>query len=108
MLLPALSHGDIAFGKLLKHLDVVTAPGLSPLFQVIMVMQNWPEQNISLDEPILKQKEVGNNTVRADLTFNVELVDDEIECLALAGMTLNYSKTLWQVVCKASCKSSTK
>ncbi|HML84405.1 MAG TPA: condensation domain-containing protein, partial [Bacteroidales bacterium] len=76
----ALSHGDIAFGKLLKHLDVVTRPGLSPLFQVIMVMQNWPEQNISLDEPILKQKEVGNNTVRADLTFNVELVDDEIEC----------------------------
>ena len=104
----ALSHGDIAFGKLLKHLDVVTRPGLSPLFQVIMVMQNWPEQNISLDEPILKQKEVGNNTVRADLTFNVELVDDEIECWleydtelfedSMAGRMQSFLQKLYEVI----------
>ncbi len=76
----ALTHGEVAFGELLKHLEIVTRPGLSPLFQAIMVMQNWPEQNLGVDELVLKQKEVGNNTARADLSFNVELLEDEIEC----------------------------
>ena len=107
----ALTHGEVAFGELLKHLEIVTRPGLSPLFQAIMVMQNWPEQNSGVDDLVLKQKEVGNNTARADLSFNVELLEDEIECWleydpelfdeSMASRMQSFLQKLYQVILNA-------
>ena len=107
----ALTHGEVAFGELLKHLEIITRPGLSPLFQAIMVMQNWPEQNSGVDDLVLKQKEVGNNTARADLSFNVELLEDEIECWleydpelfdeSMASRMQSFLQKLYQVILNA-------
>jgi amino acid adenylation domain-containing protein len=76
----AFSHASLPFGDLSKLLKKGFTLGTNPIFQSIFVMQNWPHEDIELPDVSLKQKEIGNNTSKADLLLNVEKTDDTYTC----------------------------
>ncbi|MFC2106993.1 amino acid adenylation domain-containing protein [Bacteroidota bacterium] len=78
--LEAYSHSSYPFGQLVKDLKIKRNDKKHPIFQVCFIMQNWrlPEQDF--DDIQLSQKEIGNNTSKFDLTLNIEILENELEC----------------------------
>jgi len=76
----AFENADLPFGELIKTLKINQHPGSYPLYQVIFVLQNWPEIDTTFPGFLLKQKEIGNNTSKIDITLNAEKVGDQYVC----------------------------
>lgn len=76
----AFSHADISFGQVVKALGIPPQQGVHPLFQAMFIMQNWPNVQTEFPGFTLEQKELGNNTCKADFSFNVEKTGNIYEC----------------------------
>ncbi|MCB4782061.1 MAG: condensation domain-containing protein, partial [Sulfurovum sp.] len=77
--LSAYDHQDVPFEKIVDALDTPRDTSRSPLFQVMFVLQNNPE-NTTLELPELKIEGIAfeNPTSKFDLTMNITEVDEEL------------------------------
>ncbi|AUX29427.1 MULTISPECIES: non-ribosomal peptide synthase/polyketide synthase [Sorangium] len=77
--LGAYAHQDVPFDKLVEELAPARDMSRSPLFQVMLVLQNTPFAALSLGDVTLSPLLVRSATAKRDLTLSLEEVDDRIE-----------------------------
>ncbi len=73
-------NSDYPFDQMIKDLGYKSQSSKHPLFQVMMVYQNYPLPEIPKNKTSFKLKEIGNNTAKMDLVFNAEEFQNEMEC----------------------------
>ncbi len=76
----AFSNATVPFGEIAKALGDKSELSKNPVFQAILVMQNWPHENNQHQDFIFSQKEIGNKTSKTDIYLNAEAVNDEYVC----------------------------
>lgn len=78
--LDAYAHQDQPFEQLADILRPERDMSHNPLFQVMFIMQNLPEEAIELPDSglTLKLWEIGNRSAKFDLTLSVEQVGDRL------------------------------
>ena len=69
--LEAYHHQELPFEALVEALDIPRNLSHSPLFQVMFVLQNNPEETLALPELDITLKEVETGIAKFDLTLNV-------------------------------------
>ncbi|SMC29919.1 amino acid adenylation domain-containing protein, partial [Andreprevotia lacus DSM 23236] len=69
--LAAYAHQDLPFEQLVEALNPVRDPSHSPLFQVLLVLQNQPMQSADLAGLTLTPVEVPVTAAKFDLTVNI-------------------------------------
>jgi amino acid adenylation domain-containing protein len=74
--LEAYAHQELPFEKLVEDLQPKREMSHSPLFQVMMVLQNAPRTELQLPGLTLSSLEVNNRTSKFDLTLLLEEQDD--------------------------------
>ncbi|HTQ80777.1 MAG TPA: condensation domain-containing protein, partial [Thermoanaerobaculia bacterium] len=68
--LAVAAHEDLPFEKLVEELRIARDLSRSPLFQVMLVLQNAPVSTRGLPDLDLAFMEVGSGTAKFDLTFS--------------------------------------
>jgi amino acid adenylation domain-containing protein len=76
----AFSHATIPFGEVAKMKGKSSEIGSNPIYQSIMVLQNWPHDELNFSDFNLYQREIGNNTAKTDFLLNIEKQNDEYKC----------------------------
>ncbi|HEU4964844.1 MAG TPA: amino acid adenylation domain-containing protein [Bacilli bacterium] len=66
--LGAYDHQDVPFEKLVETLQPERDMSQSPLFQVMFVLQNTPDERVQLPDLTLTPVEIGSQTAKFDLT----------------------------------------
>ena len=115
-----LSHQGVPFDTIVSSLDLVRDPGRTPLFDVLLVLQNTDEEDLRFGEHVAEVRPVASTTSQYDLTIsafptaggglrllaeydsviysrgNIELI---LRCLGqtLKGLTGNDSETLLNI-----------
>jgi aspartate racemase len=69
--LGAYAHQDLPFEKLVEELHPERSLSHSPLFQVMLVLQNAPQSRVELPELEIEQFDVHNGTSKFDLTLSL-------------------------------------
>ena len=87
--LGAYEHQDLPFEKLVEELQPERDLSVSPIFQVMFVLQNTPQSEYQLTELNVQAETVARETTKFDLTM---IISDRAE--ALQG-TLTYSTDLF-------------
>ncbi len=94
VMLDAYAHEDIPFEKLVEVLSPERNLGSTPLFQVMIILQNAPRPGLQLGAATLQPFDtVGNGTSKFDLT----LLHAEEEMGRLAG-SMEYDTDLFEAV----------
>ena len=70
--LEAYTHQDLPFEKLVEELNLNRDLSYNPLFQVMFVLQNVPQPNLSLSDLSVSYEEGYNHTSKFDLTLFIE------------------------------------
>lgn len=68
--LQAYAHQDVPFEKLVEVVQPERDMGRTPLFQVMLVLQNAPQSGLRLGEARLQSFGIGSSTAKFDLTLN--------------------------------------
>lgn len=91
----AYEHPALALNALVKHLNVPREIGVNPIFQVMLVWQDWYEENLQAAENLaVKVKTVDAETAKFDLTF--EFIPNQIGLTGIIeyNTELFHSKTI--------------
>ncbi|HSF41241.1 MAG TPA: amino acid adenylation domain-containing protein, partial [Thermoanaerobaculia bacterium] len=88
--LGAYTHQELPFEKLIEELHPERDTNHNPLFQVVLVLQNFPEASVRLPDLTFRAVEVGHGTTKFDLTLF--LGEDDVGGLAAL---LEYSTDLF-------------
>ena len=78
--LDAYSHQDIPFEFLVEQVNPSRSLSHSPLFQVMFILQNLPEEALEVSELKVSSLESENRTAKFDLTLNVVEQGDKLAC----------------------------
>ncbi|MCP5052954.1 MAG: amino acid adenylation domain-containing protein, partial [bacterium] len=78
--LDAYSHQDIPFEHLVEQLNPSRSLSHSPLFQVMLALQNAPWEEPGLNGLKMSFPESGNKTAKFDLTLSVAEQDEKFVC----------------------------
>jgi amino acid adenylation domain-containing protein len=76
--LEAFEHQDLPFEKLIKELQPQRDLGYSPLFQVMFILQNIPNESVKLPSIDVQTVQLETQTALFDLTLELEEVDGEL------------------------------
>jgi amino acid adenylation domain-containing protein len=76
--LEGYAHQDLPFERLVVELQPERSPGYSPLFQVMLVLQNTPAPTLQFSHLTLKPLEVDSGTSKFDLTLILEEREGEL------------------------------
>jgi non-ribosomal peptide synthetase component F len=87
--LGAYAHQDVPFEMLVEVLQPERSLSYTPLFQVLFVLQNAPQERLELPGLTLALLEIDSGTAKFDLTFSLEESED-----GLAGVC-EYSTDLF-------------
>ena len=77
--LAAFAHQDLPFERLVEVLKPSRAGGQSPLFQVMMVVQNAPTESAQLPELEVTSRLIHTGTSKFDLTLFINEVGEALE-----------------------------
>jgi amino acid adenylation domain-containing protein len=88
--LAAYAHQDLPFEKLVEEIKPGRNLSYTPLFQVMLILQNTPSAEFKLPEVSLSPFELPNRTAKFDLTLSLEETAQ-----GLAG-TLEYNTDLFE------------
>src|SRR5262249_18394380 len=69
--LGAYAHQDLPFERLVEELNPVRDSSRSPLFQVMFVLQNTPQQVLELPGLRLATRDIDSGTSKFDLTLRL-------------------------------------
>ncbi len=78
--LDAYANQDTPFEQVVEHLNPERSMGHSPLFQVMLVLQNTPMQKLALSDVSMSPMDLQLSTAKFDITLSVE---EKTEGLAL-------------------------
>src|SRR6185295_7932365 len=70
--LAAYMHQDVPFEKLVQELEPERSLAHSPLFQVMLVLQNAPAESLEVRDLRLRPVSLEETTSKFDLTLNLE------------------------------------
>jgi len=76
--LQAYDHQDLPFEKLVEDLNPERHLSMTPLFQVLLILQNAPTARLELPGLRLEAREVERHRVNYDLLFTLDEGSDEI------------------------------
>ncbi|WP_152614314.1 condensation domain-containing protein, partial [Bacillus subtilis] len=76
----AYANQEVPFEKIVEHVQVERSNSLSPLFQVMFVLQNASMNNLKLQELDLEVQRNQNNTSKYDLTLDISETQKGLEC----------------------------
>ncbi len=77
--LGAYDHQDLPFEKLVETLNPQRSLSYSPLFQVMLVLQNAPQSQVEMPELEIVGEDVHGGTSKFDLTLSVEETVDGLK-----------------------------
>lgn len=77
--LGAYLHQDLPFEYLVESIQPERALNRTPLFQVVLAVQNAPARDWELDELKISQLSLGTETAKFDLTFDIRESADELK-----------------------------
>jgi amino acid adenylation domain-containing protein len=69
--LDAYAHQDVPFNTLVEVLQPARHPSHSPLFQVMLALQNTPADQLALPGVVMRSLDIECTTAKFDLTVNV-------------------------------------
>ncbi|HEX2642744.1 MAG TPA: amino acid adenylation domain-containing protein, partial [Thermoanaerobaculia bacterium] len=69
--LAAYLHQDVPFEKLVEELVSERSLAHTPLFQVMLVLQNAPAESLEIQDLLLRSMEMGSTTAKFDLTLDL-------------------------------------
>jgi len=78
--LEAYTHQDIPFEYVVEKLNPSRSMSHSPLFQVMFVLQNTPQEDLKLKELTISPLEIEYTTAKFDLTLNIVEHDHRFYC----------------------------
>jgi aspartate racemase len=78
--LDAYNHQDIPFEYLVEQINPTRSRSYSPLFQVMFVLQNAPEEALDISGLKISTLEQEHTTAKFDLTLNIEENGDILIC----------------------------
>jgi amino acid adenylation domain-containing protein len=87
--LEALAHADAPFEKLVEALGPERTPNLTPLFQVMLILQNAPRSRFELPGLLVEELEFDSGIAKFDLTLEIIELDN-VHC------TLEYNSDLFE------------
>ncbi len=76
--LGALSHQLVPFGVVVDELSAPAAPGRTPLFQTMFLLQNYPPAMHRLGEADIHGGKLVTGSTRYDLTFSLDTLDGRL------------------------------
>ncbi len=88
--LNAYAHQDVPFEKLVEELQPERSPSRSPLFQIILTLQNAPLGTLELPGLELSAVDSGQETVQYDIALGVRETEQSISA------TLAYNSDLYE------------
>lgn len=88
-LLEAYDHRDYPFDRIIGELDLPRDPSRTPLFDVMIFMQNAGSLEMRLDEARIEPVIVDSGTAKTDLVFDFSEEEEEI------AFSINYSTDLF-------------
>ncbi len=78
-LLNAYEHQDVPFEKIVDTLNIARDQSRSPIFQVMLVLQNTPSFSMDLPEVNVTLEELHNDVAKFDLTMTLEESEDRLK-----------------------------
>ncbi len=97
--LSAHAHQDIPFEKLVQELMPERSLAHTPLFQVILALQNSPVERLEIQRLSLRPLESGGTTAKFDLTLLLEEHDAELMGTVEFATDLFDATTIERLVC---------
>ncbi|NEO44780.1 MAG: AMP-binding protein, partial [Moorea sp. SIO4A3] len=79
--LDAYAHADVPFGLLVEQLKPERLPGVSPLFQVVFILQNVPKETLELSGLTVNPKPLDKPTAGATFDLTVSLTQSNTELI---------------------------
>jgi amino acid adenylation domain-containing protein len=92
--LAAYEHQDVPFEKLVEELQPERSLSLSPLYQVMFVLQNAPQSDLHLPGLELSALSAGNQTAKFDLVMTMVETGAGMSGAGMSGM-MEYSTDLF-------------
>ncbi len=88
--LGAYDHQDVPFEQVVEAVHPERQPGLSPLFQVLFVLQNNAKTSLALANVQTKALEMHTATAKFDLSVGAEINDDGL------GLGIEYNTQIFE------------
>ncbi len=98
--LEAYAHQTTTFNTLVNHLKIERVPGMHPIFQIMLVWQDWYEAVIHPTDTLRVQSElIDQETAKFDLSFEFIPIESGLECFIEYNSSLFQPETIERLSC---------